>query len=176
MKHVDIDDDGELNNKYRHKQGNAKRHGLKCLLTFDQYAGLVREAGIKSSDIGPGGYHLSRYKDRGDYEVGNCRFVPYQVNMDERGPVDPAKLSVALRQYYQNHPGSFTGKAHSKKTKQRIGLANHVSQAGVRNSQHGTCWITNGKISKKIKRTATLPIGWRYGRAGNHINQFAAIV
>lgn len=168
--HEDVDDDGELNNKYRHKKWNAKRHGLKCLLTFNEYADLAREAGIKSSDIGPGAFHLARHQDRGDYQIGNCRFIPYTANAAEKNPTDPAVLSAAMQRYYQDHPGSFTGKSHSRKTRQAIGEANSVAQAGTRNSQYGSCWITNGSVSKKIPKSETIPLGWRPGRAGANVN------
>jgi uncharacterized protein YciI len=36
-----------------------------------------------------------------------------------------------------------TGMITSNEVKQKIGLANSVSQKGTRNSQHGTCWVTN---------------------------------
>ena len=36
---------------------------------------------------------------------------------------------------------------------------------GERNSQHGTCWITDGKENKKVKASPLeLPEGWRRGR------------
>ena len=162
--HEDIDDDGELNNKYLHKKSNAKRHGITCFLTFDEYAYLVRQAGIKSSNIGPAKYHLARLGDLGHYEIGNCRFIPYSDNAKERKPVDPIKLSSALREYYKNNPGSFTGKTHSKKTKSTIGAANAVSQSGKRNSQFGTRWITDGVVNRKIGKNDPLPRGWECGR------------
>jgi group I intron endonuclease len=47
---------------------------------------------------------------------------------------------------------SFLGKQHSKETKESIGLKNSIHQTGSKNSQYGTCWITNGKENKKIKK------------------------
>lgn len=35
---------------------------------------------------------------------------------------------------------------------------------GEKNSQFGTCWITNGKENKKIKKEETIPNGWKLGR------------
>jgi hypothetical protein len=37
-----------------------------------------------------------------------------------------------------------------KKRKNTFAKINH--QQGSKNSQYGTCWITNGSISKKIKK------------------------
>jgi hypothetical protein len=59
---------------------------------------------------------------------------------------------------------SWKGKKHKEETKQKIGLANSLKQKGENNSQFGTCWITNGIESKKIKKTDKLPKNWSYGR------------
>ena len=37
-------------------------------------------------------------------------------------------------------------------------------QQGNKNSQYGMMWITNLKISKRIKKTDTIPEGWVKGR------------
>lgn len=163
---ADVDDDGELNNKYRHKKWNAKRNGRRCLLSYGEYVLLVRDAGIKSSDIGPGRYHLARYGDQGNYEIGNCRFIPHHENAAEMVP-NPAAISAALKKYYADHPGSFLGRRHAEESKRRIGDANAVAQLGARNSQHGTCWVTDGVASRKLSRAdleSGLPDGWRRGR------------
>lgn len=171
-----IDDDGRLNEKYRHKKSNAKRHGLVCLLSFQEYCQLVADAGIKSSDIGRGKYHLARYGDKGNYEIGNCRFITHQENMNERVMVSD-NVSSGLLKYYKTHPGSFTGKVHSKKSKLAIGVKNKISQLGKRNSQFGTCWITRSGINKRINRSDVdlyLAMGWRKGRVA--CNQYASVV
>jgi len=48
--------------------------------------------------------------------------------------------------------GAFAGKTHSEETKLVIGYKNSINQQGIKNSQYGTCWITNGKENKKIKK------------------------
>ena len=62
---------------------------------------------------------------------------------------------------------TFTDKKHKEETKNKIGEANSISQSGEKNSQYGTCWITNGFESKKIKKIDHLPEGWSYGRKIN---------
>jgi hypothetical protein len=42
------------------------------------------EADITVDQIHRAGYHLSRYGDTGDYEIGNCRFITCQENMKEK--------------------------------------------------------------------------------------------
>lgn len=47
---------------------------------------LVREANLKSSDLGfsGNGYVLARFNDEGDYVYGNCRFITQKENSEER--------------------------------------------------------------------------------------------
>jgi hypothetical protein len=61
-------------------------------------------------------------------------------------------------------PPNWTGKKHKEETKNKIGKANSQKQKGESNSQFGTCWITNGTENKKIKKTESIPYGWRLGR------------
>jgi hypothetical protein len=59
---------------------------------------------------------------------------------------------------------TFLGKKHSEETKQKMRESQKDKQSGDKNSQYGTCWITNGSENKKIKKTEALPDGWTYGR------------
>jgi hypothetical protein len=58
---------------------------------------------------------------------------------------------------------TFTDKQHSDESKQKI-REKASQRVGDKNSQYGTCWITNGSENKKIKKTETLPDGWKLGR------------
>jgi hypothetical protein len=82
------------------------------------------------------------------------------------------KVSVGLKKYYDKNPneagrsiffankkckekypnGVWKNKLHREETKSKIGNANKISQLGSKNSQFGTCWITDGKQNKKIKK------------------------
>ena len=81
----EIDDDGKLYRRYSNKRYNAKAEGIGFELTFAQYCDLMREAGLKSSDLGYTGkkYVLARYGDVGPYSKTNCRFITQKENMDE---------------------------------------------------------------------------------------------
>ena len=62
------------------------------------------------------------------------------------------KLSKNLKdRIFKNGP-LWLGKKHSLETKKHIGQSNSVKQIGHKNSQYGTCWITNGHENKKIKK------------------------
>lgn len=64
---------------------------------------------------------------------------------------------------------AFKGKTHSQETKQKMSERHKKNghQKGSKNSQHGTCWITNGKENKKIKKEELnnwINNGWKKGR------------
>jgi hypothetical protein len=62
---------------------------------------------------------------------------------------------------------SFKGKHHTEEFKIKLGLINSIKQKGEKNSQYGTCWITNNKENKKIKNEEILDYlnqGWSKGR------------
>lgn len=70
-----------------------------------------------------------------------------------------------LQEKYPN--GTFFGKKHTEETKRFIGQNASFHQQGEKNSQFGTCWITNGTENKKIKKTeleSHESLGWRKGR------------
>jgi hypothetical protein len=63
----------------------------------------------------------------------------------------------------------WTGRNHREETKLAIGMANSITQAGAKNSQFGTVWVSHSelKISKKIKNEELdrhICNGWFKGR------------
>jgi hypothetical protein len=58
---------------------------------------------------------------------------------------------------------TFRGKQHTDETKQI--LRDKASQRiGDKNSQYGSCWITDGFNNKKIYKGDLIPEGWKLGR------------
>jgi len=77
------------------------------------------------------------------------------------------KVSESAKRQHKEGKGvipDWTGKKHSEKTKEKIGKAVSKTQSGSKNSQYGTCWITNEKENKKIHKGDLIPEGWRLGR------------
>jgi hypothetical protein len=79
-------------------------------------------------------------------------------------PEHYGKLKQLLKQKYPD--GVWKGKKHSEESKQK--MKNKKSQVGSKNSQFGTCWITDGSENKKIHKNE-LDIwtskGYRKGRS-----------
>ena len=93
-----LDDDGKLKRKFINKNVNAKKEGLKCLLSFDEFCQLLINAGLKSSDIGftsPRKIVLARYNDEGDYTFDNCRFITQHENMIEQKTSEKSSIASA---------------------------------------------------------------------------------
>ena len=62
---------------------------------------------------------------------------------------------------FDNMPNGFKGKKHTEETKKKM---RSVDRTGTKNSQFGSRWITNGEVNKKIKKTDSIPEGWKLGR------------
>lgn len=64
-------------------------------------------------------------------------------------------------------PPTFANRKHSEVSLAKMRASHAGQQAGKRNSQFGTCWVTKNGIHSKIKLTdlsAAISNGWRKGR------------
>lgn len=61
------------------------------------------------------------------------------------------RISTSLKEKWEKDGHPWTGRKHSEETKRKISEKNSLSLAGQRNSQFGTCWISNPLIKKTIK-------------------------
>ncbi len=75
---------------------------------------------------------------------------------------EESRIKLSISKQGINNP--FYGKTHTDEFRKKISEINSKRQSGINNSNYGTCWITNGIDSKRIKKEDTVPDGWRYGR------------
>ncbi len=59
---------------------------------------------------------------------------------------------------------SWKGKKHKPETIEKMKESKKNYGKGEANSQHGTCWITNERENRKIRKSDIIPEGWRLGR------------
>lgn len=83
---LNLDDVKIWRQKWQRVKFHAERRKLLCLLTFEDYVSLAVLAGIKTPDeigVRSEQYQLSRLGDKGNYELGNCRFITAILNKKE---------------------------------------------------------------------------------------------
>lgn len=88
--------------------------------------------------------------------IENRRITQEQINNGERPDTHPNRKT-------------FSGKYHKDDTKRKMSEAHkqNQDQVGHKNSQYGTCWITNGKTNLKIAKDSLAVYtdkGYRKGR------------
>ncbi len=59
---------------------------------------------------------------------------------------------------------NFKDRTHTEETKTKMIVSHKDKHTGNKNSQYGTCWITNEVENKKIKKIDLIPVNWRLGR------------
>lgn len=187
-KHLEIDDDGKLYRKYLNKKVNAKKEGIAFDLTFDEFCGLVVDAGLTSSQLGFSGnnFVLARYHDRGGYTVHNCRFITQLENSHEKtvsemsraasrknvevmnrynATLSSQELSDRIKNSTQWKQYSEERKLKALETQQKRLASLDQRYSGIHNSQFGTFWITNGHENKKWSSgKGEIPEDWYRGR------------
>lgn len=106
--------------------------------------------------------------------IGGDKFKAANVywNLPENREKNRLRASETLKKLwltpeYRNKKLSainpFSGKTHSEASKQKM-REKASERKGNKNSQFGTCWITNEIESKKILKGDSIPEGWRLGR------------
>jgi hypothetical protein len=76
------------------------------------------------------------------------------------------KFGDEMHEIWANNAELASKKALSQESRdKRLKTYKNIKhQQGNKNSQYGTMWITNLKISKRIKKTDIIPEGWVKGR------------
>jgi hypothetical protein len=83
---------------------------------------------------------------------------------------EAVKKRIKDGKYVSPNKGHWIGRKHTEETKKKMSEAKKGKVSGKNNSQYGTCWITNGKENKKIKKeelTTYISQGWEKGRKIN---------
>ena len=135
---------------------------------YDREKEFVTDEFVSRKDVynlrrgGVGGFTTSaRKKAR---EITNSRYPDKLSIWGRKGGQTNFRLNGVNQNYRIAGMTSFLVKKHTKKTKEKIGVANSKHQKGSGNSQFGTMWITNDIESKKINKALVIPEGWRQGR------------
>lgn len=181
---LELDDDYKLKCRYTNKKVNARKENSECLLTYEQFCQLVKEAKLKSSDLGFSSgkkYVLARFNDTGDYTIGNCRFITQQENIDEREISSRSREQSSLNiKRYNSLVDRHKGTEEYRKWLEKFNSSDYMKNlknkppkvvitdprySKEHNSQFGTYWITNGVLNLKWSDSkGTAPEGYYRGR------------
>ena len=112
---------------------------------------------------------IAKYTPRKRKATGNyLKALKKQKELMDNSPEYREKvkksISSAMRRVIAENGHWWVGRKHKTKTKTKIGVANSINQSGVKNSQYGSVWITNGINNRKIKSTESIPDKWSRGR------------
>jgi len=116
------------------------------------------------------GFHKKDVAKRAGYTSGNKSFflkIGIHKLTNEEKRIAGKQGAKITKERYPN--GTFKDKKHSEETKQKMSLkAKQRLTDPTKNSQYGSCWITNGKENRKIKKDIDIiPEGWYNGRILN---------
>ena len=161
-------------NKY-----GRQNHKIEILEFFDTREKLRnKEAEIVNEDLikdplcmnlqlgGGGGFineeHAKKFHANGGKAVYRLLCHRHHEKLKNNGEYRQ-NYSEIMRIATTGEKNGFWKKTHTEETKEK--MRNHKGKAvGNKNSQYGTCWITNGKENKKIKKEDIIPNGWYLGR------------
>jgi hypothetical protein len=159
------------NSVYYHGKENFKRDIIEFLP--DRSSLKEREKEIINSDLlkeekcmnikegGEGGCGFYNEKHRYNFFSSGGRKVRQmfsKIHQDKmKNDIEYRNRVIEKLKGYK----TFLGKKHSLETIQKMKKSKNV---GNKNSQYGTCWITNGKENKKLKNTEFIPENWYLGR------------
>lgn len=81
----------DVRRKWQTKKDDAKKRGIPCSLTLEEYKKLMQDAGITLDQIGSkkGQFGLARFGDIGGYSLNNCRFITTSENQREASKTKP---------------------------------------------------------------------------------------
>ena len=139
---------------------------------------IINEMSYNLCDGGNGGFdYINRNEELRICKNKKARKSTDKIIFEKYGVINPGQLehvkNINSKRCKKLHEEGkikipdWTGKKHSQETKEKIGLKNSIHQQGFRNSQFGTCWVTNGRENKKIKKEKLdefIELGYHKGR------------
>lgn len=140
-----------LDKKIARKIHNAKKEGLFFLLTHEQVQILLNEARITPKEWCLNGFNLARINDEGNYEMGNCRFIPWLENQRERN-FSENQRAVSARNMQIAHKNatfetlSIAGKLGAKLRKENNIYTGKKCEKGCDCKRHTNCGGQNKNI------------------------------
>jgi hypothetical protein len=138
-----------LREKIKRKKGNAEKVGLAFRLTREEVEKLLGEAGITAEDWSRYGYHLARFGDTGDYEVGNCRFIPAKENYAEK---------VISNRHRESARRIMTNYVHSLSREEQLVRVKRTNEFNV----GGHNKLTNDQLKEKFDKVKHIDFSrWR---------------
>jgi ribonuclease HII len=174
---------------YSRKKYGDENHPIEILEFCSTRAELkIREKQIVNEDLladplninlkygGEGGWdHLNKNSDmqRAKNRKANAKMKVLRETDPEWVSVKAEKLSKSLQQQYATGtrcpPGwsqsaTLAAASPEAKIKRKQTMAANKHSQGEKNSQFGSEWITDGLVSKKIKKGEPYPSGFRKGR------------
>jgi hypothetical protein len=133
---------------------------------------IAKESCMNLMIGGVGGY-ISEEQQR---NRSHCGGVAYSIKLKTDNEFkkmihdirsEKAKTNYKLGIYKDKRYDNFKNMNHTNETKKIMSEAHRGNGIGDKNSQHNTCWITNGIINKKIKKTninSIINTEWKLGR------------
>jgi len=124
---------------------------------------VLNEMSYNLCEGGKGGFgYINRenkniYGKNGDPEHGGKNLIPGNKVVEilkQRNQYQKycEKVSYGVKQYYLEKGSHWTGKKHSPMTVEKMKQSAIGKHDGSKNSQYGTCWVTNGSENKKVKK------------------------
>ena len=166
-------------NKYGKE--NHKVEHLECLpdrkLLIDREKEIVNLNEIAKENCmnlmigGKGGFISEEQQKHRASCAGKAYAEKLKTDVDFKNKISKIRLNI-MRKNFENgiypHANStgFKNKTHTKESKNLMSIK-ASKHTGDKNSQYGTCWITNGILNKKIKKcniTNHVNFEWKLGR------------
>ena len=114
--------------------------------------GLVNKLHLHKLKAGARAYMKEKWKDQ-EFK----KHISEAVRLQRKKEINEGRYSSPNR-------GHWKGRKHKPESIQKMKESAKGRSKGDKNSQYGTCWITNNIENKKIRKGDAIPEGWELGR------------